>query len=234
MRIFTYFLAFFVFLQFSCENEVSVNLPDGSNLPPDGTTCLRGEGPVVSQSRTIADNFQRLRSFIVADVNITQGPQEDIRLEAQQNILDNINARVVNGELRLEQVRCVNISEIVQIYITMPEIMAITQEGIGDMIAENDFDLPELLVTLDGTGNIQLRGNVDILDVDHDDGVGNVRAFDLVSEVCRVRLAGVGDVEVYVNDELDVTLSGVGDVYFKGDPTIKSSITGTGAVIDAN
>jgi hypothetical protein len=44
----------------------------------------------------------------------------------------------------------------------------------------------------------------------------------------------VGDCEVHVLNELNVTITGVGIVYYKGNPTINSSVTGMGQFIDSN
>ena len=234
MRILRYILAAFVWIIISCDNDVNINVPEPNNFPPDGSDCLKGEGPVVMQSRSIASPYQRIRSDIFAEVLITQGPFEDIILEGQQNILDQISIEIINSTLRLELDRCINVEEAVTIYITLPDIESLVQAGVGDFIAQNDFLLSDLQVDLEGVGDIHLRGAVEMLDIELDPGVGNIRAFDLISDFCNVRLEGVGDVEVYVNEELEVLLSGVGDVYYKGNPIINSTITGTGAVIDAN
>lgn len=233
MRIYPYIITVFTFLIFSCDNDVNVNLPDHPNFPTNGTNCLIGEGAVVMQSRTIAEPFTGIKSSIFADILVTQGGQEDILLEGQQNILDQINTEVINGELRIELNRCVNIAQAVKVHITIPDIESLELEGAGDLVAQNDFDLTDLYIGLTGTGSFELHGTTTFLDIDMT-GVGDVNGFDMISDMCDVRISGVGNVEVTVNDDLDVTISGVGDVYYKGNPMITTNITGTGAVIDAN
>jgi len=233
MKIFLCVITVLSLLMFSCDNDVNVNLPDHPNFPTNGTNCLIGEGVVVMQSRTITDPFTEIKSSIFADILVTQGAQEDILLEGQQNILDQINTEVVNGELQLELDRCINIAQTVRVHITIPDIESLELAGVGDVVAQNDFDLTDLYIGLTGVGNFRIQGTSTFLDIDLI-GVGDVDAFDLISDICQVRVSGVGDVEVTVNDELEVTISGVGDVYYKGNPTINSNISGTGAVIDAN
>ena len=65
-------------------------------------------------------------------------------------------------------------------------------------------------------------------------GVGNVDAYDMKVGTCVISSIGVGDCKVHVLDELTVTITGVGNVYYKGTPSITSSVTGLGQLINAN
>ena len=196
------------------------------------TNCVEGQGIIVSEVRALND-FSSINSSVYADIHINQGPLEDVIFEAQQNILSEIESNVVNGELIITLNRCVDIVEPIEVYITIPDIQRLTLTGVGNFIAENEFTLTDLGITLTGTGDFDLQGTVNNLDI-LPTGVGDVRAFDLASEVCNVNLTGVGDVEVFVNEELNVTLSGVGDIYFMGNPELNINITGSGNVIDSN
>ena len=218
----------------SCDNDVTINAPDPNNFPPNSSNCIRGEGAIVMQSRTIAVPYLRIRSELFADVFVTQGPYEDIMLEGQQNVLDQVRIDVFNGTLLLDLDRCINTTEAIKIYVTLPEIESLVQAGVGDFRFQNDFVLTDLQVDLEGVGDIHLRGAVEVLDIELDPGVGNIHAFDMVSDFCEVRLDGVGDVEVFVVEELAVFLSGTGNVYYKGNPVLTTDITGSGSVIDAN
>ena len=233
MKIFNLITSIIVLLCVSCDNDVNVDFPDFPNFPPGGNNCLAGQGAVVTETRSITNDFHSINSFLFADILVTQGPKEAIRIEGQKNIIDQINTVVINGELRLTLDRCVNIADAIRIHITIPEIERLTLLGAGEIIAQNDFELTELEITLSGTGDFSLRGTVNDLDIVLS-GVGDVDAFDLIADTCDVNITGVGDVEVFVNDELNVTITGTGNLYYKGDPTIDSTITGTGSVIDAN
>jgi len=229
MKIFDYFLLFVAVLVMSCSSDVNIDFP---NFPPNGTNCLPGQGAIISQTRTLGD-FNSIVNSAYANILITQGPKEDIIIEAQQNILQELKTEVANDELRITLNRCVNIAQAVKVHITIPEIRNLTLTGVGDFIAQNDFDLDEFIVVLTGVGDFRLKGTASELDIILT-GVGNIKAFELPTDICEVTLTGVGDVEVFVNNDLKVTLSGVGKVYYKGDPTITSTITGSGSIVDAN
>ena len=51
----------------------------------------------------------------------------------------------------------------------------------------------------------------------------------------RIVIAGMGNVEITVNNKLDVVITGDGIVYYKVHPTsITHNISGTGSFIDSN
>jgi len=215
----------------SCTSDVNIDYPDYDPNIHDNN-CLRGQGTIVSESR-IFDDFHSIVNTIFADILITQGPKEDVIIEAQPNILREIKTEVVNGELRLGLNRCVNIAQAVKVHVTIPEIRSLSITGVGDIIAQNEFDLPSLNITLTGVGNFNLKGTTETMDITLI-GVGDVEAFGLNSDICDVQLTGVGDVEVLVNDELNVTITGTGTIFYRGNPTVNSTITGSGSVVDAN
>lgn len=81
MKVFRFITSLIVLLSFSCDNDVNVDFPNFPDFPPTGNNCLAGQGTIVSQTRTIEDDFERINSFIFADILLTQGPKEDIRIE---------------------------------------------------------------------------------------------------------------------------------------------------------
>jgi len=223
------FILSLVILTLSCSSDVNIDFP---NNFPLGNNCLSGQGSIASETRILGE-FHSIVSTIFADILISQGPEEDVIVEAQQNILNELKTEVVNGELRLTLNRCINIHQALKVYITIPEIRSLALKGVGDIIAQNNFNLTNLNLTLTGVGNFILQGTSTTLNI-ISTGVGNVNAFALNSDVCDVKITGVGNIEVFVNDELNVTTSGSGSVFYKGNPSITSIITGTGGVVDAN
>lgn len=212
-----------VFLGWSCNKD---------NDPLINPDCVRGQGAITSEARDLA-SFHSIDNLIFADIFLSQGPQEDIILEAQPNILEIVRTQVVAGELRVFSDQCMDIDTPVVLHIVIPEIRSLKLTGVGQILAENDFELTDLSAHLMGVGEINLRGNAESLDI-RLIGVGTVKAFDLNTDRCKILLSGVGDAEVFVNTELDVTITGSGDVSYKGDPSITSNISGSGSIVNSN
>ncbi|MGI9543431.1 MAG: head GIN domain-containing protein [Cyclobacteriaceae bacterium] len=223
------FIISLILISFSCETSVNVDPP---NFPLGGSTCLPGQGAIVSETRSLG-NFNSIDNFVFADIFITQGPQKDVIIEAQQNILEVLNTVVASDELKLTLDQCANITEPIKVHITIPEIRSLGLTGVGDVIAQNEFNLTDLTVSLTGLGDFDLQGTATTTDITMT-GLGDVKAFDLNADVCDINMTGTGDAEVFVNNELNVTMTGTGTVFYKGDPAITSNISGSGSIVDSN
>jgi hypothetical protein len=62
---------------------------------------IRGEGPVVSETRNIA-GFHQIYLSIDGEVILRQGPVQEVAIEAQENILDILETRVRKGKLEID------------------------------------------------------------------------------------------------------------------------------------
>ncbi len=193
---------------------------------------MKGSGVIVSEQRALPA-FNSITSAIPAEIFLTQGPKSDIIIEAQQNVLNELKTRVVNDELIMDFDHCVDLDQKINIYIVIPEIKKLVLTGVGNIIAQNEFQLADLNIIITGVGDCNLKGSSDKLTVLLS-GVGNVKAFELVSGICDVSITGVGNMELFVTDQLDVTITGSGTVFYKGNPMINSTISGNGKIVNAN
>ena len=215
--------------------------------------CIKGEGDVVEQELLI-NEFTGVKLRGSSDVYITQGSEFKVRVEGQQNIIDNIETDVQNDIWEIEFEDCMRDYRGLKFYITMPEIKEIEVSGSGDIFGENEFTgIDDLVLKVDGSGKIDVAV-VDATDIDarisgsgkiilegnanylgsRISGSGDLKAFDLEVNICNLRITGSGDAEVNVVDELQVRIEGSGDVYYKGNPLIDADITGSGNLKNAN
>jgi hypothetical protein len=173
-----------------------------------------GVGPVVTETLNLSE-FTKIENTGVANFYITYGDPQSVVLKAQQNIIDVMTYRVVNGTLRVgldENISIQNAEEI-RFEITVNEIDEITLVGVGSFQLSGDFqDELSIFIT----------------------GVGNVEAYDLEVGNCVIVSTGVGDCRVNVRDELDVTISGLGTVYYQGNPVITQNVSGMGNLVNDN
>jgi len=212
---------------------------------------IRGSGPVITQPISI-DELNAINMTISADVYFIKGDDQYIEIEAQQNIIDNIERDVDNGMWVIEFDKRVYTHEPVKIYITTPHVEEIIISGSGDIYTEDMFESDEIEliisgsgdidfsakslvtnITISGSGDIYLNGETNVQDVIIS-GSGDYNAYDYLSTETEVRIPGSGNCRVNVSDMLDVDISGSGNVYYKGYPTIQKTISGSGSVIDSN
>lgn len=213
--------------------------------------CVNGNGPIVSAELDMPP-IDGINFAMSGQVFITQGPEQSVRIEAKQNIIDELELNVNNGLWIIDTDRCVRDVDDFKVFITMTDITEISLSGSGDIVGENFFTVNDIIVRilgsgdmdlgLDaddieadifGSGNMILEGTGDSLDA-HITGSGDIRAFNLEVNRAKFDITGSGDGEIAVINELDVRISGSGDVRYKGNPSVDVVITGSGRVVDAN
>lgn len=225
------------------------------------TDCIKGNGEVVSETRTYDRSIKGVEMDISGNLYIKPGEENDIRIDAQQNIIDNIETYLTaNNYLRIKFDKCVRNYSSINIIATIPkaEYLAILGsgsiyaydtvfidhlemaiEGSGDihMLVMPDTtltDYPSLATDILGSGNVELRGFVDRHTIDID-GSGDIHAYGMETNETYISVLGSGNCKVYVNDLLDVYIDGSGDVYYRGHPSEKHvRIEGSGNVYNDN
>lgn len=173
-----------------------------------------GSGPIVEKTVDMA-LFKGLILEGAADVYISIGDTQKVVLKAQQEILDVMTAEVN------KQVLIVGFRESVNVHTDEDVIVEITVLEFNSL-------------QVDGAGEFELSGEKqDYLDIEVN-GTANIEAYDMQVDNCDITVNGVCNSWVWVLNSLDVVVNGVGHIYFRGDPTVTSSINGTGSVIDDN
>lgn len=224
-----------------------IDIDDDDNL----FGCVKGKGQIVSVDLDLPP-VDAINFAMPGEVFITQGPVQSIRVEAKQNIIDELELGVSNGYWNIETDRCVRDIDDFKVFITMQDITEISLTGSGDIVSENFLVVNDIIVRLTGSGDIDLGLDADDIEADitgsgnmviegtgdsldsNISGSGDIRAFNLEVNRAKFDITGSGDAEITVFDELDVRISGSGDVKYKGNPSVDVVVTGSGRVVDAN
>jgi hypothetical protein len=217
------------------------------------TKKIVGEGPVVTETRTTAA-FEGLAASVDATVYFTQSADQSITLEAQQNILDEIETVVNNNVLRIRYKHpntSIRDSERVIIRVTGPVAKFLEQDGSGSMEIEGPIDPTTAQFVVSGSGNILaeevntnkfeaiVSGSGRII-IDYGEaneekvtisGSGQVDIQDMRVKDSEANISGSGSMKIFVTNNLKARISGSGTVYYRGNPTISTQISGSGAVV---
>ena len=211
--------------------------------------AIRGEGDVVSQDLDL-NEIDGITLAFSGDVYITQGKIQSVRVEAQQNIIDNILTDVDGKHWRIKYDRPVRNAKSVKVYITMKTLTAAKVSGSGNIVGDGAFTglgnvnigvsgsgnvnlevdaSGQVESRISGSGNIKLDGSASAIDV-RISGSGDIRAHGFEVGKGNVHISGSGDADVNVTGELEIKISGSGDVSFKGSPKLRSKVSGSGDV----
>jgi len=209
---------------------------------------VRGSGDIESEEREVS-GFDEIQFTGIGNLIIEQGDEEELIVEADDNIIGLIETEVRGNELHIGFKRGVNVvpTSKVKFYLTVKDLDRIDLSGLGDIDCD-EFETDGLKFNISGSGNIDfaivagsietnvsglgdinLSGEVDSHRIQIS-GSGKYDAEELKSKDCEVKVSGLGSATVYVSDNLEIEINGAGNVYYKGDPQIYQHISGLGRI----
>ena len=203
-------------------------------------------GIIMSQSYELS-NFNGIKLLGRGDILLTQGQEYSVLIDANKEILDKLIVKVEDNNLIVDERGLFYLNaDPIKIYVTMPEVERVLISGSGDILGQNKISSENLEISISGSGDVDLNLDVEKLttrisgsgDVNYRgsakehnfyvSGSGELHSFDLETEVSNIRVSGSGNSEVFAIEDLDVHISGSGDVFYKGDPKISQSVSGSG------
>ena len=191
-----------------------------------------GGGDRVTQSRSVAP-FERLVVADSLDVEVVPGDGREVHVYGGEDVLDRVVTESSGGVLRIDiRDRGIVLGDDplgdARVQVAASELDGVTIEGSGD-VDLGDLDLPELILAVEGAGEVEASGTADRLDVTIQ-GAGDVNLADLAVRTATIVVQGAGDAHVNVSERLDVSVQGAADVVYRGDPTVTQDIQGAGDV----
>ena len=215
-------------------------------------SVVNGSGRVQTESRMV-QGFTEVDLSGQGTLTITQGADEALTIEAEDNLLPALTSDVQQGRLVLgtKASTILRASKPIRYDLRVKDLSAIRLSGAGNINATT-FRADSLELRTSGSGTIQIdqlaanaltsrisgagdqliggiapRQDVTI------SGAGNYRAASLASREANVSVSGTGNVDVRVSDALAVKISGMGRVEYSGSPRVTSDISGLGRINQA-
>lgn len=191
-----------------------------------------GSGVLVTEQRDVS-GFDRVSFEGFGTLIITQGSEESLTIEAEDNILPRIETRVRGGTLEIgfDTTRWQDIvrpTKSITYTLTVITLDGIALSGAGSIEAKG-IDAERFDVELSGAGSIEISGYAGTQEINVS-GAGSYDSRELQSERIDVNISGAGSAIVWATESLGVNISGVGNVSYYGDPQVRESISGLGNV----
>ncbi|MCE3296243.1 MAG: hypothetical protein K0R65_1957 [Crocinitomicaceae bacterium] len=211
---------------------------------------VKGKGNIVSEQRSI-DGFDKINLGIDAELEFVQDSVFYLEIQAQANIIDNIDTDIkFGGELEIEFDDWVRSHKKIKIIVHAPEIYGFKVSGSGSIVSgaiqtsdmdmqvsgSGDIEIQSLVAgtlesSISGSGNLLISGGTVTTQSIEVSGSGKVDNENLASQHAGVEVSGSGDIELNCANSLDVRISGSGTVYYRGTPVISVEISGSGDLI---
>ena len=212
-------------------------------------TKIVPSGKVATESRE-ARGFTGVAVSIPATVVLRQGEPASVSVEADDNLLPEVETVVEGGTLKIRFKRSLDIPgrATLRVLVVSPTIESLSLAGSGDILAESlrskslsisvsgsgdvriaKLEAESLKASIAGSGDVKVAGKVATLSASIA-GSGDLEASRLEAARAKVSIAGSGDVALWASESLDVSSVGSGDVRYLGNPVVKSSSVGSGSV----
>jgi hypothetical protein len=215
--------------------------------------AIRGSGHVVSETRVVSD-FSRVELLGSGDVVLTQGNEESLKVEAEDNLLSHLRTEVRNHTLYLgltdENGNVILFpTQPIKFYVSLKSVEGLKISGSGNIDAQQ-VQSKQLALEITGSGNIaiasltaetlqtaihgsgqcELSAGAAAEQKIEISGSGNYRGAKLAGQAVAVQITGSGNATVWAEDTLEARLTGSGDLHYYGTPRLTEHITGSGRV----
>ncbi|NCU03654.1 MAG: DUF2807 domain-containing protein [Chitinophagaceae bacterium] len=228
-------------------------ISSGILLSSCSTRRVKGNGDIVKQERK-ESSFNAVKVSGAFDVYFSQSDEQEIQIEADENLMRYIETNVEDGVLRIRTKKGVNLrpTQDMKVYVKAPKYKSVSIAGSGNLVAETNINLnekirlsiagsgdiklqelnaPQVDVNISGSGTAQGHGSTRDIDIDVA-GSGDVKMGELKAENAKISIAGSGNVWVFASMKLEVKVAGGGDIHYYGNPAdIKSKLAGSGNLI---
>jgi hypothetical protein len=209
---------------------------------------IKGSGNKVSENRQIS-------SFVGLDVSggfevvLTQGSQNSVSIEADDNLMKEIITEVRGGELNIYTKGNVYPSNKMIANITFVNLEDIDISGAVKVTATNNLKFNRLTIDGSGASNVNFTAEMNALDADFSgastvnlsgkanqlsvecSGASKLYLSEFQTESASLELSGASYAEVWVTEKLSIEASGASDVRYKGEPKdINSDTSGASKV----
>jgi hypothetical protein len=201
-----------------------------------------GNKKVVTETRELP----AFHSVVVGgalNVHIQKSDVQEVRIETDENLQDNVKAKVENNTLFIKSNTLKNPTKL-NAYIKVTDLRRIEASGAtevkGDALISTeelvieasgatsvglDLDVTNLSSSVSGAADVTLSGRADTHELDIS-GAGSLKAKGLVTRKTVYMASGASDASLNVTDELVGEKKGVATVKYTGNPS--TTITSTG------
>lgn len=216
------------------------------------SSCFRSEdpGPLINGEREFSVvDFDRLEMGSAFNLTVAQGDFFRIHTRGDRRNLDDLAVYKDGSTLVVKFKSNNNHRHTTYITITMPALRSANFSGasistVSGFSGGSEFDLylsgasvsqmdvlsEQMDLVVSGASNLTLLGEGTELGADVS-GASVVNTFNWIADQVTVTVSGSSQAKVYATSELDASASGASMVYYRGNPSVKSSVSGSSAVV---
>ena len=212
---------------------------------------------VASKEERKVSDFKAISLSIPAVLQLTQGNENKVVIEGEDEVLEKIITEVEDGRLTIRFEKWYNYrgSSSLRVFVTVKQLEALLITGSGQITAQSSINADKIRLMVSGSGDIEssdlIAKKVDVMVTGSGDiningdnnahylkavvtGSGDFDAGELTFENGDLTITGSGTINAGIEEELNAVITGSGKIYYKGNPLIDATITGSGKIRNNN
>ena len=212
------------------------------------STVLAGSSDE-TENRKVKD-FDAIKVSSGIDLYLKMGDTETLKVVADEAIIDRVITEVKDGTLRIymKKENWFNWGDhkAKKVYVTVKELTSIDASSGSDVKSEGtlkgeslkvqassgsdveiDVFYKNLWIDTSSGSDAKLSGKVKNLEAEASSG-SDIKARELESKICKVRVSSGSDATVSVSDELYAKASSGGDIRYYGNPSVRDTDESSG------
>lgn len=200
------------------------------------TTPEKGSGNVIKKDRKIEGNFDAVKVSQGIDLFLKQGDKVTCTVETDDNVYDLLKTEVKDGTLRIYFDKNVRKVKVKKVWITMPDITALTASSGADITGETTIKSDALKLRSSSGADIELKVDVKELscesssgsDIDvegvcnklkaHSSSGSDINAGKLKANHVDADCSSGSDIDVHAIESLKAEASSGADIRYSGSP----------------
>ena len=212
-------------------------------------TGENGDGNVVTQERNVSEDFTEVKGSAGLDVYLTQGSENKIMVEADENLHQYIETNIENGMLHVTTSENIGRSKAKKVFVTFKQLTNIEASSGADVSgnsvvksenlslkSSSGADLNVEVFTKDLTAktssgaDLEISGKASSLKADASSG-SELNAKELLVINCNAEASSGAEVSVNVKENLETHVSSGGNINYYGNPvSVNSNKSHSGSV----
>lgn len=218
----------------------------------EGLNSVSGNRNVVTETRNIRENFDRIKVGQGIELYITQDSKTSLVVTADENLQRLIRTEVKDGVLKIYSKRNIRRAKSKKVYLSAPTINGIKATSGSDVVTENiitadTFDAStssgadariqvnaETVNTSSSSGaDLRIKGTANYHNASASSG-SSIRAYGLESKNVTVKVSSGADIDIHATQSLNAKASSGGDIDFRGNPKKVNKKKSSGGSISSN
>lgn len=206
-----------------------------------------GSGNVISETRDITGITEVLIQGSVK-VLVKQSDEEKVVVTADDNVMKQIETKKDGQKLVIDKVGKLKKVKKIEVVIWTKNLAVLTSSGSSDIKSDGFLSGGDMVITLQGSGNIDLSLNYTNVEVKTTGsgkvsllgsatnlkaslfGSGNLSAYNCKTVDSQITIKGSGNAFINADMVLNVNISGSGNIKYKGNAAVSSEVSGSGTV----